>query len=203
MTQPGFWTFDHPILDKLPPFDGKKIPSLVKQVQQGDSVAKEQLLEQLLSYIKTRLGKILSKETRLKNDLDGLVSHLIEWLVGLIEQIYAGKSDTNILHYVAVSLRFRCLNHFRTFFSYGPNHYEYCPTITQCDLCLEMVPSPSDASELLEKLQGLASTENELKFIYLRVAGYTNKEIAQQLNLTQTTVSRIRKTLLKRFTDES
>jgi DNA-binding CsgD family transcriptional regulator len=201
--KPGFWTFDHPILDKLAPFDSKKIPGLVTQVQNGHIEAKEELLYQLLAYIKTRLGKILYKESRLRNEVDGLISYLIEWLIEQIDKISQQKPVKNIVHYTSVSLKFRCFDYLDTLLAYGPTERRYYANITQQCICMNTIPTPANGSELLGCLQDITCTEIELEFIRLRTEGYKNKEIAQKLNLNPCDVSRIRKTLLKRFTDES
>jgi hypothetical protein len=198
----GFWTFDHPILDKLRPFDNEKIPDLVIQVQNGSLEAKEELLYQLLAYIKTRLGKILYKESRLRNEVDGLVSYLIEWLIEQIDKISQQKPIKNIVHYISVSLKFRCFDYLDTLLAYGPVERRYYTNITQQCICMNTLPVPANGSELFGRLQDIASSEIELEFIRLRTEGYKNKEIAQKLNLNPCDVSRIRKILLKRFTDE-
>jgi hypothetical protein len=203
MTKPGFWTFDHPVLDKLEPFDSKKIPELVKAVQNGSIEAREELLYQLLAYIKTRLGKILYKESRLRNEVDGLISYLIEWLVEQIDKIANQKPIKNLVHYTSVSLKFRCFDYLDTLLSYGPIERRYYANITQQYICMNTISTPANGSELLECLQDTAYTDFEQEFIRLRIAGHNNKEIAQKLNLNPCDVSRIRKTLLKRFTDES
>jgi hypothetical protein len=201
MAKLKFWTFDHPILDNLPPFSSEKLSTLVKLVQKGNLTAKDELLYQFLSYVKTRLGKILSTDTRLRNNMDGLVSYLIEWLVKLVEQINHGMPDNNILHYVSISLRYRCFDYLGTLLAYGPTDHKYCINLNQHSLCLESIPMPSDAEELLEKLQSVVTTNDEQEFIRLRIEGYKNVEIAQFLGITTTDVSRIRKTLMRHFNE--
>jgi hypothetical protein len=200
MAKLKFWTFDHPILDKLPPFNADRTNILIECVKNGSIDAKEELLTQLLAYIKTRLGKILYKESRLRNDIDGLVSFLIEWLVKLIAQISDGKHIGNIVNYVSASLRVYCLRYLDTLLSYGPIEHRYTSGITQCNVCLDTIHMPPNASELLENLQGIA-TNIELEFIRLRIEGYKNTEIASLLNITTTDVSRMRKTLLRHFNE--
>jgi hypothetical protein len=203
MAKPKFWTFDHPVLDNLPPFSSKKFSTLVRCVQSGDLTAKDDLLYQFLGYVKTRLGKILSTDTRLRNNMDGLVSYLIEWLVKLVEQISYGMPDNNILHYISKSLRYRCFDYLGTLLAFGPIDHKYCINLNQRSMCLESIPMPSNAEELLEKLQSLVATNNEREFIRLRIDGYKNTEIAKLLDITTTDVSRIRKTLERRFNEAS
>jgi DNA-binding CsgD family transcriptional regulator len=203
MAKPKFWTFDHPILDKLPPFNSEGISVLVERIQKGDIKAKEELLYQLLGYIKTRLGKILYKESRLRHDIDGLISFLIEWLVKLIEQIFCGKYIGNIVNYVSASLRLYCLRYLDTLLSYGPAEHRYISGVAQCNVCLDTIHMPPDANELLESLQSAATTDSEHEFIRLRMEGYKNTEIAQALSITTTDVSRLRKTLMRHFNEAS
>jgi hypothetical protein len=199
MAKLKFWTFNHPVLDKLEPFKGDKISALVKRVQQGDKLAKDELLYQFLSYVKTRLGKLIYTDTRLRNNLDGLVSYLIEWLVSLVDQISQGKPDNNILHYVSISLRYRCLDYLGSLLAYGPCLGNY--SVSQHNICLETIPMPSNALEFLQLLQNAATTDIELEFIRLRTEGYKNTEIAKLLGITTTDVSRIKKTLLRHFNE--
>lgn len=203
MARPKFWTFDHPVLDKLPSFDSVKILELVRRVQQGDIEAKDELLYQLLSYIKIRLSKIISTDTRLRNNIDDLISYLIAWLVKLVNQVSQGKPANNILNYISKSLRFFCLRYLHTLPAYGPVERCCYANVSQCNICLESIPMPSETGEFLENLQSLAFTENELAYINLRITGYNNLEIARLLKITTTDVSRIRKILERRFNETS
>jgi DNA-directed RNA polymerase specialized sigma subunit len=174
---------------------------LVELVQKGNIQAKDDLLYQLLGYIKTRLGKIISTDTRMRNNVDELVSYLMLWLVKLINQVSNGKPANNLLNYISKSVRFYCLRYLHTLPAYGPAERCCYSNIAQCNICLESIPILSDTVEFLDEVQSLAVTSDEHEYIRLRVEGYNNTEIAQTLKITTTDVSRIRKSLERRFND--
>lgn len=199
MIRPKFWTFDHPILDNLPAFDAQKIPDLVTRVQQNDPQAKEELLNQSLSYIKTRLNKLLYQESRLRNNVDELISYLIEWLVTLINQVAAGKELKNFIHLISASLYRNCLRYLDTLTICGPIERSYKVRPTQCNVNIEGIADITEPTDLIEDLQDISDSKLESEFIRLRIEGYRNFEIAKILNLTQSDISRIRTTLLRKL----
>ena len=202
MTKPQFWSFNHPIFDKLSTFDSKTIPALVKLVQNKNKEAKEELFHQLLGYIKTRLGKIFYQHIRLRNEVDDLVSFLSEWLLVVVNKLENGKlSGENILGYVSASLLGRCQDFLRLGGRLAPGaKFERSKCyVTQYPLNSDILYAQEDAQELLTNLLDIAKTDLEREFIRLRSEGYRNFEIAEMLHLTKTDISRMRRILIRRF----
>jgi DNA-binding CsgD family transcriptional regulator len=200
MTQPKFWSFHHPVFDKLSTFDSQTIPLLVARVQQNDRIAKEELFHQLLGYIKTRLGKILYREMRLRNEVDDLISFLSEWLLVVINNLETEKlSGENILGYVSTSLRGRCHDFLRGWLVFGPKFKCNKRQLIRQPLNSDTLYARENTHELLINLLDIAKTDLEREFIRLRSEGYRSVEIADILKLTPTDISRMRKALIRRF----
>lgn len=200
MVKKNSWTFDHPILDNLPPLKQGEIPELVKRVEQGDQNARQILLFQLLAYVKLRLPGYLKQMCALKRDVDGLVGYLTVWLLNTIDN----KADPRLLHYVAKSVRGECQKYQYRMRVYGPvedpttawKHQRQDPHVPD-------LPIPQDVEFLslddLDEIRAKARNDNEYLFMLYRLQGYTNKEIALMLGISAVAVTRLRKVLAPRF----
>lgn len=199
MTKKTNWTCEHPILDSLPSLKPESIPSLVERVQLGDQVARQELLYQLLAYVKLRLPNYLRRMRNLRNDVDGLIGYVILWLLNAIDT----KADARLLHYVAKSIRGECLKYQYSMNVYGPleqpkvwKFQQRAPTIPELP-----IEHPVEFLSLddQDELRGKAKTEHEYLFMIYRLQGYTNKEIAVKLGIAEVAVTRLRKVLAPRF----
>lgn len=199
MGRPAPWTIDHPLLNKMPQFKYFTVAPLVLLVQQGDKEAQANLLNQLLAYSKTRLGKIMQKETRLYADLDSLVSYIVERIMDLIYAVANGKQIDNIVRYVSATLYIWCLKYLDTLPSFGRSRMKHLSGVIQEHCPLDNIFAASISEELLDTLDSIAETDQERNFIRLRSMGYRNYEIADLIGITQVAVSNIRQTLLHRY----
>jgi len=199
MGKPAPWTIDHPLLNKMPQFKYLSVAPLVVLVQKGDREAQANLLNQLLAYSKTRLGKIMQKETRLYADLDSLVSYIVERIMDLIYAVANGKQIENIVRYVSATLYIWCLKYLDTLPSFGRSRMKHLTGVIQEHCPLDNIFAASIREDLLDTLDAIAKTDRERAFIKLRSMGYRSYEIAEIMDITQVAVSNIRQTLLQRY----
>ena len=189
----------NPVLDNLPPYSRKQIDYLVVCLQNGQPV-KDELLFQLLGYIRTRLGMIIFRESRLNYELDSLISYLTEWIMEVVNNVSTGKNTgENVLGYVATTLKDRCLNFLSTLRPFGPANFSRDRKVAR--QCLESVElyAPEPITDYIDKLFALADTEEELIFLQMRSEGYRSSEIAAAMGTNTKEVSLIRKRLYLRY----
>jgi DNA-directed RNA polymerase specialized sigma subunit len=187
----------------MPPFKYLSVQPLVDKVAAGDIQAREELLNQLLAYVKTRLGRITRQETRLHGDLDALVSHIAEHLVDLVYAVSQGKQIDNIVKYVSATLYIWCLRYLDTLLSFGKSRMKHLTGIVQERHPLDTIYCVEVDADLLDTLDAIAYTDREREFIRLRSMGYKSYEIAEMLGISQVVVSNIRQTLIRRYQDEA
>jgi hypothetical protein len=186
-------------LKYLPEFKEQLLPELVRRVVEGDLAARDELLFQLLSYTKLRLYKIIKKIPSLSQDIDGLVSYLILWLLKLISI----NEDARISHYVAYALKKKCINYRYKMTAFGPNGKRRGPRATQTSLVEGMLldtDTQNATSQLdsLEFLESLAQTDREHAYIQAVHLGYKGKELQCQLQISKEAVNWVRRSLIKR-----
>jgi DNA-directed RNA polymerase specialized sigma24 family protein len=190
---------NNPVLDSLPAFSRKQIDYLVVRLQQGDNV-RDELLFQLLAYIKIRLGMIIFRETRLESELDNLVSYLTVWLMRIIENVRTGaNTGENVLGYVSMSLKNRCKDFLSTLRSFGPANFSRDEKMVRHCLSTVELYEKESLADCIDKLFSLADTEEEYIFLQMRFEGYKSNEIAHAMGTNKKELSLIRQRLYLRY----
>lgn len=155
----------------------------------------------LLTKSHMRLGcSIAGRYVRLGGDSDEMVSSAMLGIAVAVDRIKKGLVEHNnvtgyIIHYIhqhcAESLRLDCVIPI-------PQHND--TKIIVCPITDNNIEATGTRiGELYEILEHITHTEIEKNVVFLRQQGYTDTEVANNLNISRSTVTKTRKRLLERY----
>ncbi len=203
-----FWKVDDPLFESLPNYDKVRIQELLDAVQLGQLEVKEELTLQLLSLCKVILQKRLYKNPALQRCAADLVGTLMLRTCTWVDDLCKQQVDCIPTPKYYCQIIKNEINNFNSA-DVNPNvsgnwlrkqHGKGKLTPVRVKLKDELLQvNPTLVLELEDVLLTLAETDRERESIVLRFHGYTDYEIAEQLNVDQSTIHRMRVALEKRY----
>lgn len=205
----SFWKVDDPLFESLPNYDKTRIQELLDAVKCGQFDVKEELTMQLLAMCKVILQKRIYKNPVLQYSVADLIGILILRTCTWVDELCKQSVDCIPTPKYYCQLIKNVINDFNTCDD-NPSvtgNWLRKQHITQDKIIHRRIKlkeellqvNPTLVLELEDVLLTLAETERERLVIVLRFQGYTETEIAEQLNIDQSTVNRLRVELEKRY----
>jgi hypothetical protein len=203
-----YWKVDDPLFESLPKFDRERTQELLTAIQADDLDVKDELTLQLLAMCKIILRRYLYKNPALQRQLPDLIGVLMlrtcTWVDDLSNHLvsdiqspdYYWQIIKNAIHDFNIDDNNPCVsgNWLRK------QHHKGKISPVRVKLNDDLLQTnPTKVLELEDVLLTLAETDCEREVIILRFQGYTEFEIADQLNVNRIYVHRIRVALEERY----
>ncbi len=205
-----FWKIDDPLFESLPNYDKIKIQNMLDQWQAGNVNIKDELTLQLLALCKVILQKKLYKNPNLQRGTSDLIGTLMLRTCTWMDELFKHQSAClDPFKYYCQIIK-NAINRFTPddpgVTGSGPhkNHCKYYKQGRSMPVRIKLKKdllqvNPTLILDFEDVLLALAETEREQKVIILRFQGYTDLDIAKQLKIDESTVSRLRSCLEKRY----
>ena len=154
---------------------------LMAAAQQGDKSAYRELLQHVSGMLRGYVSKRLS-------DKDSVEDVVQEVLMAVHKARHTYHADRPFEPWMFAIAHFKLQDHLRGYYKHGKNNESFEDYHSPSDETEENVTFSDLTGESLDDALGVLNEKQRNIIIKTRVEGYTNKEVAQQLNMTETAV---------------
>jgi len=176
--------------------DKPPLNELMAAAQDGDKAAYRELLRHISGMLRGYVSKRLSD----KNSVEDVVQ---ETLMAVHKARHTYHSDRPFEPWMFAIAHFKLQDHLRGYYKHGKNNESFEDYHASAESADENVTFSDLTGESLDDALAVLNEKQRNIIIKTRVEGYTNKEVAEQLNMTETAVKvaghRALKKLQKRY----
>jgi len=171
-----------------------EIEKLAMRARTGGEKNRQELIEYCLGLVRYKADQMVKTSPRLLNCLkEDIRSEGVLALIKAVDTLLKGthKEDGNSLGYISVAIS-------RGMGIFVDDELKKSNAVPFEDTASGV--SSASLLELWDTLNSICQSEEERNIIEMRSFGYTDSQIAEVLDLPQTTVSQLRRELYDRFT---